>query len=213
MEIPFVAPTHQKYGFNCPYCKAYAEQTWFDVAYGQSDPGRFHAFLSNYEISICSRCNKVATSIANTMIFPPVSSAPMPSADMPEDVKADFSEARNIVGRSPRAACALLRLAVQKLMVALGEKGKDLNDDIKNLVAKGLPTKLQKALDSVRVIGNEAVHPGTLDLKDDAATANAIFSLVNTVVDIMVTQPKEIDEIYSKLPESKKEAIAKRDGK
>jgi len=52
-------------------------------------------------------------------------------------------------------------------MVDLGESGKDINADIGNLVKKGLSPLVQKALDTVRVVGNECVHPGTMDLKDD----------------------------------------------
>lgn len=215
MDTSYVAPAHRKDGFNCPFCKAFAEQIWFDMAIGdrKASMGAFKDFVDGYSISICRRCKKVAVWIGQSPVFPPASTAPMPSDDMPEDVKADFSEARNVLSRSPRAACALLRLAIQKLMIDLGEKGENLYDDIKHLVAKGLPAKLQKALDTVRVIGNEAVHPGTLDLKDDAGTAIAIFSLVNMIVDAMVTQPKVIEEIYAKLPGGTKEQIAKRDGK
>ena len=53
----------------------------------------------------------------------------------------------------------------------LGEKGEKLDDDIANLVKRGLNPTVQKSLDIVRVIGNEAVHPGVLDLKDDRDTA------------------------------------------
>ena len=98
------------------------------------------------------------------MIYPFNGSAPLPNPDLPEDIKEDFEETRNIVELSPRGAVALLRLAVQKLCKELGEKGEHINTDIKNLVSKGLPEKMQKALDSVRVVGNNAVHPGQIDL-------------------------------------------------
>ncbi|WP_424033423.1 DUF4145 domain-containing protein [Methylocella sp.] len=49
---------------------------------------------------------------------------------------------------------------MQKLCVELGEKGKNIDDDIANLVKKGLSPELQQALDILRVIGNEAVHHG-----------------------------------------------------
>ena len=78
------------------------------------------------------------------MIYPVSSKAPLPVEDMPKDVKEDFIEARNIVNASPRSAAALLRLSLQKLMIHLEEKGKDLNEDIKNLVKKGLPQKIKK---------------------------------------------------------------------
>jgi len=217
MEMKYMPPTHHKTGFNCPYCHAFSEQTWFDLASGNKEAsllgrGSFK-FLEGLEISTCRQCGLIAIWIEEKMIWPAASSVPMPSENMPEDVKADYSEARSIINNSPRSACALLRLAIQKLMLALDEKGKDLNDDIKDLVKKGLPTKIQKALDSVRVIGNEAIHPGTLDLKDDVSTASAIFELVNMIVEVMITQPKEVDDIYSKLPESKKVEIARRDSK
>ncbi|NPB08238.1 MAG: DUF4145 domain-containing protein, partial [Aquificae bacterium] len=133
--------------------------------------------------------------------------------DMPEDVKEDYEEARLVVEVSPRSAAALLRLALQKLMKHLGESGKNLNDDIANLVKKGLPEKIQKTLDAVRVIGNNAVHPGELDLRDDKETALALFDLLNMIVEVMITQPKKVNEIYDKLPKGAKEAIEKRDSK
>lgn len=144
------------------------------------------------------------------MIYPFSSEAPLPAEDMPQDVKADITEARNIVSLSPRASAALLRLGLQKLMVNLGEKGENLNDDIASLVKKGLPQKIQRALDGIRVIGNNAIHPGQIDLRDDKQTAITLFELLNTIVEVMITQPEEIDEIYRKLPDSTREAIQKR---
>lgn len=69
----------------------------------------------------------------------------------------------------------------------------------------------QKALDVGRVIGNNAVHPGQIDLKDDRATAEKLFGLVNLIADIMVTQPKHIDAMFQGLPEGARKAIEKRD--
>lgn len=50
---------------------------------------------------------------------------------------------------------------------------------------------LQQALDSVRVIGNEAVHPGTMDLRDDVFTVLSLFGLVNFIVQKAITDEEK----------------------
>lgn len=147
------------------------------------------------------------------MIYPNYSGIEPPNQDLDKGIQDDYMEAAGILQKSPRGAAALLRLAIQKLCTQLGETGKDINEDIKNLVVKGLPVKVQQSLDAVRVIGNEAVHPGQLDLKDDSKTAASLFKLLNFIAEKMITEPKEIDAIYAKIPDSKKEGIEKRDGK
>ncbi len=135
------------------------------------------------------------------------------NSDLPDELKRDYEEARTILSLSPRGAAALLRLCIQKLCAKLGERGKNIDDDIACLVKKGLDPRVQKALDVVRVVGNNAVHPGQMDLSDDRATAEKLFGLVNLVTEIMITQPKHIDEMYKQLPEASLKAIEKRDGK
>jgi hypothetical protein len=131
--------------------------------------------------------------------------------DMPPDIKTDYDEARNTLSVSPRSAAALLRLCIQKLCIELGEPGKSINDDIGGLVAKGLSPKVQRALDAVRVIGNEQVHPGTLDVRDNPEIAIKLFTLVNFIVDDQISKPKLIDELYEQLPTGKLQGIKDRD--
>ncbi len=76
---------------------------------------------------------------------------------------------------------------------------------------KGLSVEVQQALDVVRVIGNHAVHPGEMDLRDDAETAMALFGLVNLIADRMISEPKRIRALYDSLPERSKEQIIRRD--
>ena len=131
---------------------------------------------------------------------------------MPVDISDDYNEARDVLPLSPRGACALLRLCIQKLCKELGEDGKNINGDIKSLVGKGLPAQIQQSLDIVRVVGNNAVHPGQLDLKDDVDTARKLFGLVNLIVEVMITQPKHVQQMYNSLvPQSQRDAIANRD--
>ena len=85
---------------------------------------------------------------------------------------------------------------MQKLMPFLEEKGENLHDDIASLVKKGLEPEIQQALDVVRVIGNNAVHPGLIDLKDDKATAIRLFELLNIVIERRIATPKRIKAIF-----------------
>lgn len=65
----------------------------------------------------------------------------------------------------------MLKLATQKLCMHLGKPVKNINGDIKGLVAKRLYKRVPMALDTVRSVANEAVHPGYVDLKGDHDTS------------------------------------------
>jgi len=149
--------------------------------------------------------------VGEELIYPPVLAASPPHDDLAEPALSGYVEARAVASASPRAAAALLRLCLQQLVEILGADSDDLNTGIGELVARGLHVRIQQAMDAVRVIGNESVHPGTIDVNDDPAMALALFELVNLVVDSMVTQPKMVEELYGRLPETKREAIERRD--
>lgn len=169
--------------------------------------------VANLHLSRCVHCKGISVWVHDRMVGPLGTVGPAPNPDLSAEIRKDFEEARNIAQLSPRGAAALLRLAIQKLCAELGESGKNINSDISNLVKKGLDPRIQKALDIVRVIGNEAVHPGTMNIDDDFETVSKLFSLVNLITERMITHPKSIDELYSQLPEDKIAAIEKRDGK
>ncbi|WP_160165652.1 DUF4145 domain-containing protein [Natrialba magadii] len=147
------------------------------------------------------------------MVYPSASSAPKPSEDMPEDVKQDFNEARQIVDDSPKAAAALLRLAMEKLTQDLtGKEGQSLYQNIGDLVDDGqIDERVQQALDSVRVTGNDYVHAGEIYNPDDREVALRLFELVNIIVELTITREKLIEEAYSDIPENKKKGIEQRD--
>jgi hypothetical protein len=167
----------------------------------------------NVWFSRCFNCDEVAMWICDRMIYPQRGEAPPANHDLPPEIARDYDEASSILDLSPRGAAALIRLAIQKLCKHLGQPGKNINDDIKALVAGGLDARVQQALDAVRVIGNNAVHPGQIDLRDDRATAESLFRLLNLVAEKMISEPKHVDEVYAALPKNARMAIEKRDGK
>lgn len=168
--------------------------------------------VNNVWLSRCYNCSEIAFWLCDRMIYPQRGEAPPANPDMPDDIRRDYDEASAILDLSPRGAAALVRLGIQKMCKHLGQPGKNINDDIKALVAGGLDSRIKKALDVVRVVGNNAVHPGQINLNDDRATAESLFRLLNLIVEKMISEPKHVDEVYAALPEEARKAIEKRDG-
>lgn len=172
----------------------------------QSSQGVQNAYLSS-----CASCRKASIWIADKLVYPESTTVHHVNPDTPPEIATDYNEAASILSRSPRGAAALLRLAIQKLCKHLGEPGRNINDDIASLVKNGLDVRIQKALDVLRVVGNEAVHPGKLDLNDDRDTAESLFKFFNLIVEKMISEPKHVDEVYALIPPDKLKAIEARD--
>ena len=215
--MTYKQPTFRGSSFNCPHCGAYAHMQWESLWF------QGHGWSStNVFVVICRHCNERSYWIGSSknqageytqgqMVYPSVQSAPLPHAEMPPDIQKDYEEARNIASQSPRAAAALLRLCVQKLCKELGESGKNINDDIGSLVKKGLPVEIQQALDIVRVVGNNAVHPGSISHEDVASVCSSLFELVNYIVEDRIARPKKLSAMFSSLPQPALDGISTRD--
>ncbi len=207
--------TIPKYGrpaFVCPHCGVLAQQIWNTLNYDIVASDGEHNYLYTYNKknmhhSKCQNrdCNKQCLWVGTEMILPSVSNFPQPNADTPKKIKEIYDEAVAIANKSPRAAAALIRLALQELCMHLKCKGKTLQENIDFLVKeKELPRRVEKAMDAVRIIGNEAVHPGTIDLQDNNEVVATMLKLLNFIVEKMISDPKEMDAFYATLPDSKK---------
>lgn len=232
MKSKIIPPKARLEKFTCPHCGAISSQLWGKLLAGgeiskiaKSSPlvtgslrstsaGYWNSIINkegDWIMSSCENCEKICIWRNEKMIYPDITIVDEPNEDLPEDVKKDYQEAASILNKSPRGAAALLRLCVQKLCIYLGKKGKNLNDDIGELAKEGLPEKTVKAMDILRVTGNNYVHPGKLDTDDDAKVATDLFKLLNFIAYKMITEPKEIDSLYEDIvPESAKAAIKQR---
>ena len=216
MSNNYIAPQKDLDAFNCPYCGAYSKMWWYENSFhrGHNYAGSLNLYLSG---ALCTRCEKLSLWHGDEMIIPAHSVAPMPNEDMPESVKELYEEARCIVNKSPRGATALLRLALDKLCDEIEEECKQpkyngkISDKIAILVKNGLSEQLQQAFDFVRVTGNDAVHElGIIDVQDNPEISNALFGLLNFIVDKMITEKKQIAQLYNLIPESRRDKIKER---
>lgn len=214
MAKTYVKPEKAQNKYTCPHCNTLS-QMQCDKHHFDSDKyrTRMNELLISNVLTIhkCQCCGKKILWIDDTYIYPDIVSEEA-NPDMPNSVKQLYNEAALISNKSPRAACALLRLAVDKLCLELGETDRDINKNIGALVKRGLSQDVQQALDVVRVVGNKAVHPGQIAFDvDDNATATMLMHLLNMIVTRMLSEPNEINLLYQSLPESTKKSIEDRD--
>lgn len=216
--MDYIPPQIGKTAFHCARCNVYANQLWFAVFHMEyrGNPGNQQnqqVQLTRQQVSRCAHCNEYSFWIDQKLISPDITGAPLAHPDMPESIKPDYDEARSVFGRSPRSSAALLRLAIQKICIHLGLPGENLNQDIGALVGAGLPVEIQQSLDIVRVVGNNQVHPGTLDVRDEPETATNLFELVNLIIEDRIARPNKIKALYLKLPEGARKQIEERNAK
>ena len=217
----YFPPSLGKGEYHCPHCNVYAKQFYAHLYANGNTQGnsivnqqdKFNELLpKDWIVTKCQRCANIVFWHGGNMIYPRKMIAPLPNSDMNDQIKADYIEASTVLSDSPRAAAALLRLALQKLCRQLGEKGENINEDIKKLVAKGLNPLVQKSLDALRITGNNAVHPGEINLEEEPEKVLKLFELLNFIANKMITEPREIENFYSALPEGALDAVKKRDG-
>lgn len=208
-------PAKGKDSFDCPHCGTFAHQNWSGLArkWPGAAPGAGRTeLLSAWTSSRCARCSNVAMWHLDNLAFPHVRVGPDASGDMPNNVLVLYNEAREVAAVSRQSAAALLRLALQHLVNELSPGGGTIDAKIGGLVQAGLSPRVQQAMDVVRVIGNNAVHPGQIDLDGDADLVPALLGLINMLVEQMITRPKELEVLYAALPAGALAGIERRDG-
>ncbi len=177
-------------------------------------PTFYKTLPDKLQIYTCLACGEFSLWVDKSIVFPKMISVTQPNKDLNDAVKSLYLEAAKIVSDSPKGAAALLRLALQKLLRQVGKEGKNINNDIKELVEDGLSPKIQKALDLVRVVGNNAVHPGYIDFNDNPEIAEKLFQLINFIANELITKPKELEKLYDDLiSEETQQHIADRDAR
>lgn len=226
MKDKYYPPTFLEQKFHCIRCGVYAKQAWSTL---EADGYRviqnrvpimavlpkvtyFSEPLPNeLSVSKCDHCSDITIWLEKKIIYPKRTTVELPNDDLSAEIKELYNEAALILNDSPRAAAALLRLALQFLLANLGGKGKSIDTDIKSIVADGVDPQVQKAMDIVRVFGNNGAHPGEIQLNEGPELVKRMFDLINFIATKMITSKREIDDLFESLPDGAKEAIEKRD--
>ena len=123
----YYPPKHQEEKFHCILCGVFSKQSWHDLYIAV--PNR-NSIKSQFTSNLCEHCMKRCFWYGDRMIVPSEAPVPPPHQDIPVSCIEEYNEARDIVARSPRAAAALLRLCLQKLVKELGEKGKNIPSNV-----------------------------------------------------------------------------------
>ena len=66
MKQEYTPPTYKESAFNCPFCNAYANQSWDDL--GKIVHGRLH--YTEAKGCICAHCNYESIWFNETMVYP-----------------------------------------------------------------------------------------------------------------------------------------------
>ena len=170
--------------------------------------------LENLWLSRCYACDNRALWVGSTVIFPMTRLGPPPNCDMPPEVLELYNEAQSIASLSPRAAVALIRKAVEELLQYLDGlyTHGSLDRQITKLERFGLAPELIQTMHALRLVGNDALHAGTIDFtgQDQVSGVSAamLLDLLNIVTTQTITQWRQIREAIGTLPQEIQAKIA-----
>lgn len=131
---------------------------------------------------------------------------------MTNEQKQLFNEAKDIFDISPKAAGALLRCVIERILRDKFQKdqsqsplGKILSDE---KVKKELGSELIQLCNACKLIGNYAAHSSMMIYEDESKQEiELLFELINAIAEELLSKPRKRQEMLDKskkINESKK---------
>lgn len=190
--MQFIEPKFQENHFTCPHCGTVAGMRW-DYAKNPLDLSYHAQSGSRVCAAYCRACDQPSIWLDGKMVFPDVLGIE-PHSDMPDKAREIFCEAQAVSGKSPRAACALLRICLEVLVSELGGEGKTLFEKVESL---NLPPDLKEVFQACRIVGNQASHPGEInfDSPEGKELAVTLSSFINLIVLILIAPKCQIQRV------------------
>lgn len=204
----------------CPRCDVFAQHSWHPVEYdptwkatGNSanlliqKPANPRAPIpvQGAFFQLCSHCRQLSLWSQEELIRPlPNPPGPPPLDEAPRAVRDLHLEARAICQASPRGAAALLRLALDKLLVELGYSSGGLADRLKEARDGGtLSPQIYDAALAVKLLGDNGVHPGEIDLHELPTSAASMMEFLNLVVEETIIRERRIAAVLKQGSDAK----------
>ena len=131
------------------------------------------------------------------MVFP-LGVRYQPPKTMPEDAQKLFVEAQRISTISPRAACVLSRVCLERIVDVAGADipGFNPNDPLyKKILSLNLGDNMQKICDACRLTGNAGAHAGTVVFseQDSKNITEKLFVLIVALTQQLLVQVADFE--------------------
>jgi hypothetical protein len=225
-------PAVEKAAFACPHCNAYAQQTWTVIA-ERIGTGQYSHVAGFYEVTDegpvpwmrghCTKCDHSSLWLNERMVYPTVSTLPIPHPDMPSDVVALYNEARGVAAVSRRAGAAMARATLELLLktvlpTLMTVPGNASLDDLIVLVEPMVSIAMGTPLMVVRHAGNKSVHVEAnpddvmvlvLD-EGESEVMELIFDTVNDLVSELITRKNKMLKYEALIPDGVKQAAERK---
>jgi hypothetical protein len=160
-------------------------------------------------LGLCNSCHKGVlinqSAGGETFMYP--NPLPKPVDDkLPDFIRGDIKELYlcQSVG-AHKGTCALARAVLQEVCRRHDAKGKDLNEEIDDLAKNGIITKnIADFAHSIRVVGNDVLHPKDDSREPSKEDGEAILSLLEQIIFNLYIAPQTAREMKEKFKKKKK---------
>lgn len=198
MKTKYIAPEFKKAGFTCPSCLVTAVHHFHPVPIVRGE-GAFLFYSS------CTHCGEKMLWVDEEIIYPKTSTAPIVEEDFPSEIQAIIEEARLVYEASPRAALALLRVALEHICANQGFAKGYLKKRLENLIKdKQLSIEAVEGLTIIKALGDDSVHAIPIIEGDTKELATFAFNLVANIGDTLYTQPNRRKSLLDQLKDGKR---------
>jgi hypothetical protein len=216
----------------CPNCEVAfheGEDTW-EATSARDEVTTLRRWLTM--MTLCPECEEPIVKLEQRVqytdqvrvakvIYPTTVKEVKVSKDVPDALRADFTEASQVLPVSPKASAALSRRVLQSILDDQGYKGRDLARQVDGVLKesdpnKVLPAAIRSKVDAIRNFGNFSAHPitdtTTLQIIDvEAEESEWCLAIISDLFEHYYVRPAEdkrkMDDLNQKLTDAGKPLV------